>query len=205
MDGRAQAYRYRVAAADDCGLESEATITHKTIHLQIRNHQTNGVTLAWDEYEGLSYDEVYILRGPSPDNMERILTLPASVGSYTDTNGPGGILYYQVVLPQAIDCEIGRSSFSVRSNIVSTGDISGTRELNFEVRIFPNPIEDVLQVVTEEKVLAVLVGISGKLVIERELGAGHNIIDTESLEAGTYILQLTSGRSSSSQKIIKIE
>ena len=204
-DANAQAYRYRVTASDNCGVESEVTEIHKTIYLQVTQGQNNEMILEWDTYEGISYDEISIYRGTSVQNLEKLITLPSSVQSYIDMDVPAGMVIYQIVLPE-VACEIGRSSFTITSNVGPIyEETTATKELAFDVTIFPNPMEDVLQIVTEEKVTATIIDLTGKVMVQESLDAGDNRIITEQLESGSYILKLTSGQASHSQIITKIK
>ena len=122
VDPSIQAYKYQLTASDICGLESEVSNTHKTIHLVVNQGLNSRINLEWDTYEGLNYDQVVIYRGSSAADMEELISLPSTVGSFTDTNAPTGMLVYQIAITQEIECEIGKALFSVRSNVATIGD-----------------------------------------------------------------------------------
>ena len=205
VDPTIQAYKYHLTAADECGLESPASNTHKTIHLVVNQGLNSNNNLEWDTYEGLNYDQVIIYRGTTAENMEELVSLPSTVGSFTDTNAPEGALVYQIAITQEIECEIGKALFSVRSNIAAIGESTGTQNLSFDVMIYPNPIANKLYINSEEKAIALLMNLNGQILIEKNIQQGKNFLNTENLEAGNYLLQLTNGAENYSQKVIKIK
>ena len=62
-----------------------------------------------------------------------------------------------------------------------------------EVELYPNPTSDVLHVQLKKSQEIRLMNLSGKIVWEGQLAAGHNEIIVSSYPAGTYFLQTGSG------------
>ncbi len=206
VDQTTQAYKYHLTASDECGIESPASNIHKTIHLAVNQEENSLVELEWDIYQGLDYQYVTIYRGTSPNEMEELITLPIILNFYTDAEAPTGAVFYQIVIAETIECEIGKASFSIRSNLAELGEETSVyNNLSFEVQAYPNPINDKLYVLTEKAINARLLNISGQVIIEKELSKGNNFLNTENLAAGNYLLQLTNGAENYSQKVIKIE
>ncbi len=191
IDPTLQAYRYRITASDECDLESEASEQHKTIHLVANQGLNDRINLEWDTYNGITYDQVSIYRGISLDDMQFLISLPASVNSYTDPTPPTGVSFYQVEVSGIVDCDINRAPFSIRSNIATKEATSSITELSFEVKVTPNPVQDVINISSEESVSVALYSVTGREHIRQHIEAGMNKIDASSLESGYYILHLT--------------
>lgn len=122
-DARQHSYRYRMTSVDSCGVESERSPIHRTMHLTINQGVGNSWNLVWTEYQGTTYSTYRIFRGTSYDNMQMIGEIPSDNTTFTDNNAPEGYVYYQIVVllsaPGAKD-----ASNEIRSN-VATNDQTG--------------------------------------------------------------------------------
>ena len=122
-DARQHSYRYRMTSVDSCGVESEQSPIHRTMHLTINQGVGNSWNLVWTEYQGTTYSTYRIFRGTSYDNMQMIGEIPSDNTTFTDNNAPEGYVYYQIVVllsaPGAKD-----ASNEIRSN-VATNDQTG--------------------------------------------------------------------------------
>ena len=110
----AQAYSYKLSEVYADNSESDLSVAHTTMHLQINQGQ-NGMNLTWTPYEGFEYDGYRIYSGTSANSMSLLTTLAASNTAYSDVNGTSTTLYQIEVVPSS-----SRSiSVSSRSNITS--------------------------------------------------------------------------------------
>ena len=79
---------------------------------------------------------------------------------------------------------------------------SGIDELKIEFSISPNPVQDVLNIKSDEANLHYTIfNLNGQTLIQEDLN-GRTSISTEQLKNGMYLLQLSSGQRKSIQKFI---
>jgi hypothetical protein len=96
---------YNCQVVDSCENRSSFSNiwAHTTLHLQVeRLAEPAGATqLTWNNYKGFGYDNFYIRRGTSPDNMEIIATVPydgRDKVTFTDPTLATDKYYYQVLV-----------------------------------------------------------------------------------------------------------
>lgn len=117
-----RSYRYFITSTDLCGIESDESEVHKTMHLTINKGQGNSWNLLWNEYEGASYSGYQIYRGYSADTLELIDEMPADgYTSYTDPTAEQDNVYYQVAIVKDEPCTPTKSATIIRSNIATNG------------------------------------------------------------------------------------
>ena len=123
-DPSIRAYRYKMAAADECGGETPMSALHKTVHLTINQGLGNSWNLIWTPYEGFEFASYRLYRGTANNNLQLIQTMPSTLTSFTDNNPSGDALFYQIEVVMEESCvqQTRDVSFNgVRSNIVYNG------------------------------------------------------------------------------------
>ena len=148
-----RAYRYKVAAVDECNDESPMSELHKTLHLTINGGIGNSWNLIWTPYEGMVFPNYRLYRGTTQDNLELIETLPSNLTSYTDYGGLSGALFYQIEVVMNGSClrhtRDTAAYTGARSNIVYNGEpeITGVSEWGTaNLRIYPNPTTGIVTI-----------------------------------------------------------
>ena len=113
-----RSWRYKVAVVDVCGIESDLSEHHKTMHLTINLGINNSINLIWDHYEGFDYETYYIHRR-SDSGWELLDSVPNNLTSYTDANPVfDEDLYYMIEIKHPYGCDPSKASRnSSRSNI----------------------------------------------------------------------------------------
>lgn len=202
-DNRQQAYRYQVVGIDKCGKESTLSNIHKTIHLTINLGTSNNINLIWDQYNGISYAQVRILRGTSANNLEEFIVLPSTVISFTDQNPPNGDVFYQIEIPTIVDCVIQRVPLTIKSNVAGIMYDSTNEEKN-NINIYPNPVKDILTVETGAKGQVQLLDNTGRIHNIMEVKNGSNNLDVSTLANGLYFIRWYQGEKVSLSKFIKL-
>ena len=104
---------YKISLIDDCDLETDKSLPHKTMHLTINKGMGNNWNLIWEPYDGFLVQTYNIYRGTTIDNLELLASVPASVKQYTDVSAPSGILYYQIEVICPNSCNPTKSSFAM--------------------------------------------------------------------------------------------
>jgi hypothetical protein len=91
-----QVYRYMITTVDSCGMESDTSFHHSSIHLQVSPSFFGGWNLNWNAYEGLPIQTYNIYRGSSISTMTLLTQVSGSTFAYTDLTPPPGNLWYMV-------------------------------------------------------------------------------------------------------------
>lgn len=114
-----QSNRYEISVLDPCRFESNKSQPHKTMHLSINQGMGNTWNLIWESYEGFDVNSYNIYRGPNPEAMEIIASLPSSSTQFTDLQAPDGSVYYRIGAECISPCNPQKSYTSSVSNLAS--------------------------------------------------------------------------------------
>jgi photosystem II stability/assembly factor-like uncharacterized protein len=150
-----KSHKYKVSAIDTCGYESEVSLYHKTM-LLTTGLGTDRINVSWTEYEventGFGFVTYIILRGPAPDKLRPIDTIPADNILYPDINPPAGDNYYLVAGVIADPCSptgnfkagtgpYHHSLSNMDDNKLKVG-VEDVLSAEIRLRVFPNPFQD---------------------------------------------------------------
>lgn len=97
---------------------------------------------------------------------------------------------------------------TTKTRVVIVGDCTGATSIEqLQITIFelyPNPANEsiTIQVYGQNTSSIKIISIDGKVVLERELESGENILDISSLSSGVYTVQFSSGTSVQTDKLI---
>lgn len=144
-------WSYKISLTDTCGIESEQSSSHTTIHTVITKNAQQEFNVLWSAYQGnfpvLQY--TCYRYTDSSGTIDSLTTVPANIFTYTDKTSPskGEDVYYfiKVVHPSgctATDAQNRNSSRSNRGSISPPPDYLGLRTYssqNEELKISPNP------------------------------------------------------------------
>jgi hypothetical protein len=202
-----QAYLYKISVVDTCGIETDYSTYHKTIHLNINQGMGNTYNLIWNFYEGFTVPSYKIYRGLDPSSMSLMNIVSASLNSYTDLSPPPGMVYYQIESVNPTPCSPEKSNYlSTKSNIASpaTGVIELTGNDSY-LKVYPNPVKQILNIQgsfnASDKVFLYD-------VCDREIPCSvkqtQNVlqIDVSALSNGIYFLKMIKDSNFYSKKII---
>ncbi len=197
-----RSYQYYVTASDDCGNESNPSAIHKTIHLQIGQGVGGTINLQWDEYKGIDYNNVIILRGNTPTDLVEYASLPANIFTFTDDNPPSGDVFYQVATGVSVDCTINKSLFQLRSNLAALIE-TNTEEIEWSENIYPNPVYETLNIDLEQPARLTIINTRGQEIRQFYLQKGNNQLSTSELNSGLYFIHLLQGTDVFVTRLIK--
>jgi hypothetical protein len=202
-----QAYRYKLTVLDTCGTETPLSDFHKTIHLTINSGVGGAWNLIWSHYEGLAFGSYNIYRGTDPTNVSLLTTIQSNLNSYTDLTPPVGAVYYQIEIVNPNSCDPAKViNYSVsKSNIVNNG-IVGINSLNTgEIRLYPNPTNDILHLKSNKNLIGSKFEILdnlGRVILSSVISEEISKIDLENASSGVYNLVIY-GENLISIKLIK--
>jgi hypothetical protein len=82
---------------------------------------------------------------------------------------------------------------------------TGLTELpsNQEIKIYPNPVTDMLNINCPDNGKLFLYDMMGKTLIERQITAGKNVIDVSCFSEGLYFLNINTSKGSSTFKVVR--
>lgn len=196
-----RSWRYKISSVDDCGNESELSLTHKTIHLVISHGLGNDINLFWDSYEGFSYANFKLKRHTDADGWTTIATMPNNLYTYTDQPTTTDGLFYVVTVDAPSICSSTKmaqdfnTTRSNRDNRLSTGQPNSISELlNQVITVYPNPAADFLTIENSSSQLieARILDQTGRIISASTLVPGQTKIDCGKLAMGVYNLELHS-------------
>ncbi|HLP55308.1 MAG TPA: T9SS type A sorting domain-containing protein [Fluviicola sp.] len=205
-----RSWRYKISSVDACGVESEISENHKTIHLVINLGLGDDINLSWDSYEGFAFPEFVIKRHTDVDGWTTLAQMPTNLFTYTDTPPTtDGLVYLVTVDPPAM-CTSTKSlqqdfnsARSNKDNRLQTADASLDELLAANVQVYPNPTngEITLENSTSETVTAKLYDASGRMLATIYVAPGSMQTDVSFLDSGMYQVVFTSGQARTSQKL----
>ena len=203
-----QAFRYYVTAANACGHESEPSAIHKTIHLTVNQGSFGNMNLIWDQYDGITYDQIVIYRGATSETLEEYVTLPGNVFSYTDSDALGSDVYYQIVITTSVNCntseeEAQKLVFDLKSNVAGFL-VNSVNDVDWLTEIYPNPFEDLITINLDRAATVEIYDYQGIVRSRASLLEGVNTIPMNDLAKGLYVVRLISNGESAIWKAIKM-
>ncbi|MBI5217936.1 MAG: T9SS type A sorting domain-containing protein [Bacteroidia bacterium] len=207
-----RAYRYKITAVDFCGNESDASETHKTIHLAINYGVGNSWNLIWTEYEGFNFPGYYIYRHTNSDGWVLIDSIATGYNSYTDIPPNQGQINYMVTVRSPQICSptgtkdmSGPFSQSL-SNIEDNGIIDEIQNIQLvnTIKIYPNPVSNelIIENYSLSETNVELLNIVGQTLYCSTIGK-HSKINMITMPSGVYILKIHSEKGTVLKKIVK--
>jgi hypothetical protein len=205
-----RSWRYKIASVDACGVESEISENHKTIHLVINLGLGADINLSWDSYEGFVFPNFVIKRHTDVDGWTTLTTMPTNLFTYTDTPPTTDGLVYLVTVDPPATCTSTRSmnqdfnsARSNKDNRLQTANASLDELLAANMQVYPNPTtgEITLENSTSQIVTANLYDASGRLLTTISVSPGTMQTDVSFLDSGMYQLVFSTGQARTSQKL----
>ena len=194
---------YKISITDSCGIVSDLSPYHKSIHLQTNAGLSNEVNLSWSEYEGFDYYEYEIFRGKSLDNLLSIRSITSSVRAWTDENPPYGDNFYRIMVVKPEPCYPTRLKTNEYDAPFSNYDqetIVGMNEISMErLVVYPNPFNEstMIQFFNPEKdrYRFYITDLAGKVVyFEDNIYADQIEFNRGNLPDGMYFVELRGSR-----------
>ncbi|MCK4750428.1 MAG: T9SS type A sorting domain-containing protein, partial [Bacteroidales bacterium] len=201
-----RSWRYRLAAINNCGVESRLSPPHKTMHLTINLGLLDHINLIWNHYEGyVPKDNNYKIWRHTPGiGWDMIDVVPSNLNSYTDETAPDEDLWYYVEAEHSSGCTPLKAATynSSRSNRKTKFKVApaaiGSFINKYNLVVYPNPSEGLFKLMMDidqvEDLNIKVFDLSGKLVYLEELRNINNRfehdIDLTGLEKGMYQLYL---------------
>ncbi|ASS50654.1 MAG: hypothetical protein A3D31_13915 [Candidatus Fluviicola riflensis] len=205
-----RSWRYKISSVDACGVESEISESHKTIHLVINLGLGDDINLSWDSYEGFVFPEFVIKRHTDVDDWTTLTTMPINLFTYTDTPPTTDGLVYLVTVDPPATCTSTKSlaqdfnsARSNKDNRLQTADASLDELLAANMQVYPNPTNGdiTLENATSQTVTASLYDASGRLLTTIAVPSGTMQADVSFLDSGMYQLVFTTGQARTAQKL----
>lgn len=205
-----RSWRYKIASVDDCGVESEISVHHKTIHLVVNLGLGADINLSWDSYEGFTFPEFLIKRHTDADGWTTIASMPTNLFTYTDTPPTTDGLVYLVTVDPPATCTSTKSlaqdfnsARSNKDNRMQTADASLDELLAANTNVFPNPSNGMvtLENNNSQTITAEIYDASGRLLHTLEVPYGQTQTDLSFLSGGMYQLVFTAKEARASRKL----
>jgi hypothetical protein len=196
-----RSWRYRIQIEDSCGLRSNLSAIHQTIHLSANLGLNNDVNLIWTPYQGVNYSTHRILRSHNGSPFLLIGSVPSSNFSFTDINAPIGSKAYLIEIEVPGGCSPSArlaSMNTITSNLVNLGagvSLNEVERLITNLQVFPNPSSGIITIksskITHEPIPVKILDARGRVVRDLTIPAGeaHIQVDLRLEGAGMYFLR----------------
>jgi fibronectin type 3 domain-containing protein len=127
-NAKQRSYRYKLSAVNTCGVESELSELHKTMHLTINLGTSGNINLIWDHYEGFKINTYYIYRYTPETGWVKHDSIASNLTSYTDFDAPLENLQYMIEIVHPYGCTATKAvnRNTSRSNVGSITNTGGT-------------------------------------------------------------------------------
>lgn len=206
-------WTYTIAAVDSCGVESDRSDEHTTIHAVINRGLASDFNILWTTYQGnFAYSSYKCWRYTTVNGWELVTTVPTSIRTFTDQNAPstGNDLFYVIEIDHPNGCTAteakGRnSSRSNRGSIIKPEFTNGIQEQlrlkeSFTAKLFPNPNSGAFKLeITSSKPQSLQIGVldvQGRIISHRlvDVTSGAQVIqmNLEGLRTGYYTVEINS-------------
>lgn len=207
-DATIRSWRYTISAEDQCGNNSEMSIVHKTMLLQMNQGINGEVNLVWDLPEGIPASSVIVFRVSESLGKEELATMPSSLTRYIDNTPPADVISYHVGVKLEGDCDplkTGSGPFAHSiSNIAEIDVVTSGVDKNTRFAIYPKPVEDVININPEfdGEYTVEVYNKAGKLMLtSKEENKAE--VDVSRLTAGAYFVKVITDDFVSGTDIIK--
>ena len=201
--------KYKLSILDSCGLETEQSAPHKTMHLAITKGIGTSWNLIWEKYEGFAVPTYNIYRGTNKTDLQFLDAVSGGSNQFTNYNPPPGDLYYQVEVVNPNPCNTSGLTSALRSNVASNSTSVGISEEEnaaFSFSVYPNPSAEFIIVTTlssnVKNTTITLYNTLGEAVKTVSVEQNNQEINVSDLTNGFYMIELRSGNQFAKQRLI---
>jgi predicted outer membrane repeat protein len=209
-----RSWRYKISVVNTCGVESELSLAHKTIHCTISAALGGGFNILWNSYEGFSYSTFEVWRHRDVSGWELLESLSNTNFSLSDNpTSYTGLDYFVSVAPpstctsttRAQDHNASRSNKSSHTTGILIDPTDGIIEYSNSFSVYPNPVNSELYINTNSanNYSINIFDLSGKLVYSNTFSQSSISINLKDLENGAYIVRIISDDAILNKQIVK--
>ncbi len=209
-----RSWRYYITTVDACGTESYGSFVHKTIHVVSNTSDGTNYDISWDDYEGISYTSIDLLRHDNTNGWVVAANLPYGTNSYSEAPTVLTGLDYMVSFNLADPCTSTKAQDhnSTRSNKTASvfeggGSTATIQDVDLGlISIYPNPASEILTLHVDNPELFQyyeVTDLNGKVVSTGTILTNNTNIDLYSMESGVYLIRLVSDNKIVINKFVK--
>lgn len=206
---KSQSYKYKLRTYDECG-NSVDSDHHTTMHLSKHKELDGGVTLTWNNYEGL-YVHVYDVMRRRDGVWTKITEIvPADEGlsRFTDLEYEKGDNYRisfimeESVIVSQLKTNTGPYSHSI-SNIAEI-DIVSVENTDLKLKLYPMPVVDELVIEPNftENYSYTIWSADGKIIAQGK-SENNTTVDLSDVADGLYSIEIMTGNGTATKTFVK--
>jgi hypothetical protein len=200
---------YRLGFRDSCGIISDTSAPHTTIHLVVSQGSGNSWNLSWNAYVGFTFPSYNIYRGTSPSTMTLWTTVNSNVFAYTDLTPPSTVFYAIEVVDSAgcnPSARMANNYSTTMSNIASPNS-TGINEIKAfkNISIYPNPANSIINFNTTSSIINHQLSIEdvlGNKIYQQTIIGINTIIDISTWSEGIYFYEIRGQEGSTRGKFV---
>ncbi|PHR49722.1 MAG: hypothetical protein COA32_00905 [Fluviicola sp.] len=221
-----RSWRYKISAVNECGVESNLSQSHKTIHLVTTDLGGGEKGISWDNYEGFEYNSYDLLRYTDVNGWEILeADIPLENTPFKTDTPPSitNLNYIIEVLPPGGLCSATEGKAqdynAARSNKPSsifnpgdgTGDpnnsLSKEENGNYTVALYPNPSNGLFKIALYHKnpssnLDMKVIDLNGKIIYSNQIKNGVNYISIDNIDSGIYHVKISDDNFIETLKVI---
>ncbi len=211
-----KSYAYRITAVSPCGVESEMSPVHKTIHLELNtNPENNQIQLIWDDYVGFENPTFSIYKKEIDETAYSLLaTVNNTQYSYVSTSQED-TAYYAIIVTKEDSCNAwngnnkanGGPYYQSISNLEDDGKIhtsvNNIPELT-GIKVYPNPTQSILNIQSESDILSIRIyNTSGQQVRHyQNINLNRVSINADFFNKGVYVFEIQTRNATTKKQVI---
>ncbi len=208
-----QSNKYKISVLDECGVESNLSTAHKSMHLTINKGIGAVWNLIWESYEGFTVSTYNIYRGTDKSNIRIIASLSGSNNQFSDFTATERFVYYQIEATAAtssgiVGQKVAQNSntallttISSRSNIASNttyiNKLNTVNDISQLISVYPVPASDKItieiNIAISNNAIFKLFNALGQLVGSYKMETNNVIIDISNLSKAVYFGEFYNG------------
>jgi hypothetical protein len=221
-DPNASSWRYKIAVEDSCGQISAMSPYHQTIFIQhtLGNFSWNDYQIEGqpvpvpdllnyyfnrDDFSSGTYNTIQVLSASSTAYTDVNYATYAATGRWRTETSWNSTCYFTFRLPGGNNQVAGAINTS-RSNVKSPTAIGiAEHKEELEVAIYPVPAIESLTVEIAERLVETTITLEnmlGQVVYTAAAKEAKNLIDCRKLDAGVYLITVSSARGKTIRKIV---
>jgi len=182
-----RAYKYKISAVKNDGVETPLSEHHKTMHLMY-NMSSQGLNLSWNHYEGFYFYTYYIYKGIATNDFVLFDSISSNFTSYTDISQTWDNVHYYIEV-RNLNCSGSRGIRVSKSNILSPVVTSISNNFTEKLLIYPNPVINNLNIEKEGKNTICIFDVNGRQILTEEF-FNKTTVDLSFLDSGFYFYRI---------------
>jgi len=205
----ANQFKYKISTLDLCSNEFFSLYENNTIILRVEVKSNGDRFLKWNHYQGIKMNNYKIFKGLKPDNLIRIDSTNFDNNTYPLNGNINQNEYFKIEVEEVVYDSINNSRKIIKSQsntVLNLYDSLKNVDTNKNLKIQPNPLYDNSEIIfpfdISQSFVLNIYDLIGNVVYSLPMISGKVILNRNSINEGSYILQIKGTKICYTQKLI---